>query len=112
MSIEQPNVVDIISTSKSGGIVLTISDHLDWSDTQRHLLMLQEKINTYLRFLESEEVYQRYPDALGHRITIKVVFQIEPNLEAHSFLSKAQAIVEGAGFGFEFDLFSATPYLI
>ena len=112
MSVDQPDVVDIISKSQSGEIVLTISDHLAWADTHGHLRMLQEKINTYLRFLESGEIYQRYPDAIGSKLTIEVVFQLEPNLEARSFLSKARAIVEGAGFGFEFELFSATPYRI
>ena len=112
MSVDQPNVVDIISNSQSGEIVLTISDHLDWTDTHGHLLVLQEKINTYLRFLESGEIYQRYPDATGRKIIIKVVFQLEPNLEARSFLSKARTIVEGAGFGFAFELFSASRFPI
>src|SRR5215831_3393869 len=112
MSVDQPDVVDIISTSQSGEIVLTISDHLDWADTHSHLLVLQEKINRYLSFLESGEIYQRYPDATGRRIIIKVAFHREPNLEARSFLSKASAIVEGAGFGFASELFSATPYPI
>jgi hypothetical protein len=110
MSVDQPDVVDIISTSKSGEIVLSISDHLDWTDTHGHLLVLQEKINRYLSFLESGEVYQRYPDASGRKMTIKVVFHMEPNLEANSFLAKARIIVEGAGF--EFELFSASPYPI
>jgi hypothetical protein len=73
MSVDQPDVVDIISASKSGEIVLSISDHLDWTDTHGHLLVLQEKINRYLSFLESGEVYQRYPDAPGRKMTIKVV---------------------------------------
>jgi len=33
MSIEQTDIVDIISTDRAtGDVVLTISDHLDWSD--------------------------------------------------------------------------------
>ena len=55
MSVDQTKIIDIISKSKDGEIVLTISDHLDWKNLQEHLLLLQEKINTYLTFLESKE---------------------------------------------------------
>jgi hypothetical protein len=37
MSVEQTDVVDIISTDReTGQVVLTISDHLDWSDSVGH----------------------------------------------------------------------------
>jgi len=33
MSVEQPNVIDIISTDRlTGNVVLTVSDHVDWSE--------------------------------------------------------------------------------
>jgi uncharacterized protein DUF6572 len=107
MSIDQLGVVDIISTRQSGEICLTISDHLDWVDTHDHLLRLQEKLNAYLRFLESGEIYERYPEASGRKLIIAVVFMVDPNPEARSFLAKARTIVENAGFGFEFELFAA-----
>lgn len=112
MSVDQLQVIDIISTDKDGDIVLTISDHLDWGNTREHLLMLQEKINAYLRFLESGEVYEKYPDAKGRRLIIQVTFQYQPSPEAYLFLSRAKGIVEQAGFGFRHELFSATPFLI
>ncbi len=52
MSVEQLNVVDIISTDKeSGEVILTISDHLDWSNTVAHQTALLEKFNKYLAFV-------------------------------------------------------------
>ncbi|MEL6879444.1 MAG: DUF6572 domain-containing protein, partial [Cyanobacteria bacterium J06607_10] len=42
MSIEQKDKVDFIGINKETGYVsLAISDHLDWSDTQLHLQLLQ-----------------------------------------------------------------------
>jgi len=70
------------------------------------LLKLQDKLNAYLRFLESGEIYERYPEASGRKLIINVVFMVDPNLEARSFLTRARTIVESAGFGFEFDLFA------
>ena len=109
MSVDQTNVIDIISKAPTGEVTLTISDHLDWAETTEHLLTLQEKLNTYLRFLESGEIYDSYPDAVGKALIIDVAFKFAPNLEARSFLVKAQSVIEGAGFGFKFELFSASP---
>lgn len=53
MTIEQPNVVDIVARDGPEGTTrLIISDHLPWESD--HLVTLQAKINTYLAFLESE----------------------------------------------------------
>ena len=38
MSVEQLDVVDVVSIDKkTGHVILTISDHLDWSDTNTEL---------------------------------------------------------------------------
>jgi hypothetical protein len=110
MSVDQPRVIDIISQNADGHIVLTISDHLEWDETHEHLLVLQEKTNASLAFVESGEIYEEYANAKGRPIRINVVFKHQPNLEARAFLAKAKAIVESAGFGFGFELFSAAAY--
>lgn len=51
MSVEQLDVVDVISTDKeSGHVVLTTSDHLDWSNSEKRQIILQAKFNKYLAF--------------------------------------------------------------
>jgi len=110
MAVDQPKVIDIISNDKDGNTILTISDHLDWSETQQHLLVLQDKINGYLAFVESGEIYEKFPDTRNRRIRIEIVFQHKPDSEAFLFLSKAKSVVENAGLGFRFDLFAASPY--
>lgn len=49
MSIDQSETVDIISQAPDGTVVLTISDHLEWDAENEHLLLLQEKLNSYFR---------------------------------------------------------------
>jgi len=112
MSVDQSQVIDVVSKDKKGSIVLSISDHLDWDNTKEHLQVLQEKINTYLAFLDSGEVYEKYPDAKGRPIEIEVMFHYQPNPEARSFLAKVKPIVEGSGYGFRFEQFSATPFTV
>lgn len=107
MSIEQLNVVDIVSIDgQTGHVILTISDHLDWSDTIAHQTALQAKFNKYLAFIESGEILMRYPDAKGRPVVIKVVFKYKPDKEGCGFLSRAKAVIESAGFGFRHELFA------
>jgi hypothetical protein len=102
VAIDNPNSIDIMSTSAASELVLTIADHFDWTDTQAHQLALQDKLNSYLRFVESGEVYEHRPSAIGSPIVIKVACKWEPDAAGVIFLEKARAIVEGAGFGFKY----------
>jgi uncharacterized protein DUF6572 len=62
MSVEQTDVVDILGIDReTGHVVLTISDHLDWSDSARHQIILQKKLNRYLAFVESGEILEQIP---------------------------------------------------
>jgi hypothetical protein len=108
MSIEQGDVVDIISIDKdTGHVILTISDHLEWSDTVKHQMALQEKFNRYLAFVESGEILLRYPEAKGRPIAIKVVFKYNPDLEGSRFLARAKEVIESAGFSLRHEVWSA-----
>jgi hypothetical protein len=107
MSIEQSNVVDIISLDPTDCVVLTISDHLEWNSESdlRHMWLLQEKVNKYLAFLESGEIYHSYPQYRGQRVKISVTGKFPLNSEAETFYRKVSTIVEGAGFEFQFKLY-------
>lgn len=107
MSVEQFDVVDVISTDpKTGQVVLTISDHLDWTDSVRHQAVLQAKFNKYLAFIESGEILTRYPEAKGRPIAINVVFKHKPDQEGWQFLGRAQRVIESAGFTLRHELFA------
>lgn len=101
MSVEQTTVVDVIHTDAvTGKVCLTVSDHLPWD--QAHLAQLQEKLNTYLRYIESGEIYQSYPKSTGRELLIKVALKHRPTAEALSFLEGARQAIVTAGFEFEF----------
>jgi hypothetical protein len=105
MSVEHFDVVDIVSADKTGHVVLTIADHLDWSDSAAHQLTLQTKLNKYLAFVESGEILTRYPDAKNRPVIIKVVFKYEPDQEGWKFLAKAKEIVQSAGLDLRHEIF-------
>jgi hypothetical protein len=107
MSVEQTDVVDIISTDRdTGQVVLTISDHLDWSDRVGHQAILQKKLNTYLAFVESGEILEQYPKARNRPVAFKVVFRVPPDDSGRAFVAKAREVIETAGFALRDEVFT------
>ena len=100
MSVENPNVIDFVSLDNERNIILTISDHLEWDINNKHLLLLQEKINTYLRWIESGDIYKDYPKANNSNITINLATKYLPNPDGMKFIEEATKILKSAGYSF------------
>jgi hypothetical protein len=110
MSIEEANVVDFIGTENvTGKVVLTVSDHLDWSDIGMHLSKLQEKMNAYIRFVEGGELLQRYPDAKQRQIVLSVICKYKFPPEGQVFLDKVRPTLEAVGLELRVSHLSTTP---
>jgi hypothetical protein len=100
MSIEDTQVIDIISTDPNAEeVVLTATDHLEWGGKE-HLMTLQDKLNAYIAFIESGEIFESYPNAKGKKLKIDVVCKYQPDEEGRKFLAQCGEAVENAGFGF------------
>ena len=103
MTVEQSDVVDIIGIDgATGSVVLWISDHLDWDDGYGHLLILQSKINTYLRYIESGEINEWYPQAVGKDLVIEIVGKYDLPDTAANFFREAGVLVSNAGVSLRF----------
>jgi Family of unknown function (DUF6572) len=107
MSIDQTNVIDLIGTNPTTNeVLLGISDHLEWANDEEsdneHMYLLQQKINSYLEFMESGEIYKRYPGAVGKRVTILVSGKFPMNREAFSFFEKVKEVVRRYGYDLQF----------
>jgi len=100
MTVEQHDTVDFVGFSPTGELILTISDHLPWDKVNEHLFCLQEKLNCYLRFVESGELFTLYPNVVGRQISIDVVLQYPAPEDARWFFDKASQAISAAGFRF------------
>lgn len=98
MSVDNSKVIDSISIDKDGNVVLTISDHLPWDEENEHLLILQDKINAYLTFIENGELIENYPDAKGCDILINIITKFLPNETAELFLKRTREVLEESGY--------------
>ncbi|EFJ3386075.1 TPA: hypothetical protein MY503_004863 [Escherichia coli] len=92
MSIVDTNNVDMIGIPKenAGLVRLGITDHLSWNDDKfEHLYLLQEKINSYIHFIESKEIYEVFPESKGiNNFLIEMFFLYEIPTECIEFLDK------------------------
>ena len=86
MAVDDPNVIDFVAKAESGDFSLVNSDHLDWVDSLEHQRILQTKLNTYLRFVESGEVFEKYPDARDKSLSVEIFFFEEPDSDGMIFL--------------------------
>ena len=100
MTVEDTNVVDFIHLSEDGVVQLTISDHLDWSEMEEHLLLLQEKLHAYLDFIEDGQVYTSYPNLVGREFMIQIYFKYLPTGLALSFLEKVEERLTESNYRF------------
>ena len=105
MSIEQADKIDFISISPDAEVVLTISDHLSW-DEGEHLSLLQDKINSYLGFIQSEQLLEEYPAAKEHPRVISVIMKFDPPEEAVTFLTQVMEVLTDEGIGFRWEVVS------
>jgi hypothetical protein len=105
MTVEQSGVIDIISIPPNSEIAnLIISDHLPWDDTvPDHLLLLQNKINEYVGFIESKSLYEARPDLKEKHLIIKIVNKYPYSNEAEKFLRQAGFFLANAGYALSFE---------
>lgn len=102
MAVDDKNVIDIVSVNPGGKAVLTISDHLEWDTDNNHLLILQDKINSYVDLLQSGRIYEIYPDLKNRNFVIQLVMKYLPNEDGRKFLDIVTKFLKDNSFEFNF----------
>ncbi len=106
MTVEHTKVIDSVAFAKDGKeVILPIVDHLPWDQFEgEHLLLLQEKMNTYLAFIESGQLDRQFPHLKGREVVIKLFSKYPLSDQAKTFYRLASGAISGAGFRLEFEL--------
>ena len=104
MTVEENDKIDSLAFNRQNGdVTLVISDHLDWNENEgEHLLALQAKLNTYLEFVESGQLYAKYPRAIGKRIIFYVVGKFPLSDEASKLYRLAGKAIQDYGYFLRF----------
>ena len=75
-------------------LLLLITDHLEWKNEQDHLMILQNKINSYLGFIESKQYVETYSDDVFEKYIIEIHFQNDIPENCFKFLDVVANQVE------------------
>lgn len=103
MSVVDSMVIDGIAlTEDKNGIVLLITDHLDWSEEYQHLMILQEKINMYLGYLEEKQYGDMYKEETITYGIIEIHFLYSLTDNAEKFLQAVQNQVAQHGIRIQY----------
>ncbi|WP_413700195.1 DUF6572 domain-containing protein [Psychromonas sp. KJ10-10] len=103
MSVVETDSIDAIGLDKEAKrVFLSIIDPLLWDDKNVHLFTLQEKINTYLHFIESGELLKAMPESQDCDIAIELILKHMPSDEAIAFFDKTMQILFDKGIVFVF----------
>ena len=108
MSITDPSKIDALGVDKrTGDVVLTITDHLDWDAPASHLAALEAKVNAYIEFSMGDQMLEIAPDAADRRIVINLVQRVDPPDEIVQILERLKRQLRDGGFGFRWETASA-----
>ncbi|WET39799.1 DUF6572 domain-containing protein [Citrobacter enshiensis] len=98
MSVEDVSKIDSIGipSDNPNTVSLAISDHLTWDvPIEEHLYKIQEKINTYISFIESGEIYDVFPASQGTtRKIIEIYFKYDLPEQVVSFLDQISNVLQ------------------
>lgn len=103
MSVIETDKIDAIGIiNEEQRIYLTIVDSLVWDGENVHLFTLQEKINSYLFFIESGELAKAFPNEKNFDAVIELILKYAPTNEAITFFDKTIQILLDKGIAFVF----------
>lgn len=112
MALAATSQIDALGIhDETGDLDVILIDERDWLDESAHLELLQAKLNSYLRFLESGEVFETRPEAVGRPIRIRIHFKEQPTTRAGHFLKKAARAIAEAGFDLSYRVHPSEAWL-
>ena len=91
LNIENTDTIDGMAYEQdTSSLILLLADGMDWSDMNRHLLLLQDKLNTYIWYIDAGQYEEKYPNV--KRIEMRVSFLLEEPKLCHRLLEKAKHV--------------------
>lgn len=107
MAIDDVKVIDGMGIDRERkAICLLLTDHFAWKDDDSlneydHLMLLQEKINAYISYLESKQYEEQYPGEAFDMAVIEIHFKYDITDNCEKFLNTVQSQVGQYGIKIE-----------
>ena len=92
--VHNPKVVDLITQTPKGDIVLVMFEERPWDGDLERLMELQNKINHYLAFALDGELVRQYPQAKGKKVQLRLDCSHEPDTQVLEFIEAARKLIK------------------
>ena len=79
---------------------MTISDHMEWEVESNHIIYLLNKLNVYLEYVESGQLFEEYPKAKDVKLRIDLIMKYDPI--DYAFLNHVKSELKKLGYEFDF----------
>jgi hypothetical protein len=102
VTIVETDKIDLVATRPDSTVVrLVITDHLGWEDVGGHLQLLQDKLNTYLAFVESGQLHrlEQPPVPAAPEVRIEIAVPEALPAEGEEFVGHARVFLAERGIG-------------
>lgn len=92
-NIEDPTTIDGLGCiDEENKLVMLIIDDTDFDEEeQKHLFLLQNKLNNYIHFIETKQYMDEYPDI--KEIEIRINFKYRQTENTKNFLMQVDKII-------------------
>jgi hypothetical protein len=79
MTIDNPDIIDLVTYDRTGAILLVMIEHRPWDGSPDRLEQLQAKFDRYIACVRTGELVARYPFAAGRRLQIELRAYEDPD---------------------------------
>ncbi|PQO28002.1 hypothetical protein C5Y96_16630 [Blastopirellula marina] len=98
MALAKKYIIDAVGICKqTGSVVVSLMDEEDWDEEDEHIKLLQDKLATYLRFIESGDMQKAYPKAQGRTVRIEIRGRCRPSEGGQRFLDETAERIRAKG---------------
>lgn len=95
LSIEKTDTIDGVAFDENNNkLVLLLADGMDWNNEYEHLILLQEKINNYIAYIEDKQYLLNYPNA--EQVEVQIKFLYKETANCIKFLEQVKAVISEA----------------
>ena len=98
MTIDNPEVIDLVTYDRTGAILLVMVEHRPWEGSPERLAQLRAKFDRYVAFVTDGELVERYPFAAGRPIHIELRSYEAPDDAAAHLLEQIRSQLATHGF--------------
>lgn len=97
MSVQDSQQIDkVLYNETTKEIILLMVEDRDAYSSDKQLLQLQEKFNTYIRYASEGLLAEHFPEWAGRPVSIRLEYKFAPDPESLDFLLKVEELLKPA----------------